>query len=116
MRFPYPRSTVPCLTTGRRFGLGSHRRRRGVYACGMSIAITEDHRALAETVSSFLTKHQSRTAARSLLEAPEEPNPSFYADAADLGWLGLHVPEELGGSGFGLEEVVVVVEGLGHHD
>jgi len=79
----------------------------------MSIAITEDHRALADTVRDFLAKHQSRAAARALLEAPAEPNASFYADAADLGWLGLHVPEALGGSGFGLEEVVVVVEELG---
>ena len=79
----------------------------------MSIAITEDHRALADTVRDFLVKHQSRAAARALLEAPAEPNASFYADAADLGWLGLHVPEALGGSGFGLEEVVVVAEELG---
>ncbi|MET0459120.1 MAG: acyl-CoA dehydrogenase [Ilumatobacteraceae bacterium] len=79
----------------------------------MSIAITDDHLALAGTVSDFLVKHQARAAARALLEATEEPNAAFYADAADLGWLGLHVPEALGGSGFGLEEVVVVVEELG---
>ena len=30
-----------------------------------------------------------------------------------LGWLGLHLPEERGGSGFGLPELVVVVEELG---
>ncbi len=30
-----------------------------------------------------------------------------------LGWLGLHLPEEHGGSGYGLEELVVVVEELG---
>ena len=65
----------------------------------MSIAITEDHRTLAATVSDFLAKHQSRAAARALLEADEEPNAAFYKEAADLGWLGLHVPEELGGSG-----------------
>ena len=32
---------------------------------------------------------------------------------ADLGWLGLHLPEAHGGSGFGLAELVVVVEALG---
>jgi len=31
----------------------------------------------------------------------------------DLGWLGLHLPEAHGGSGYGLEELVVVVEELG---
>ncbi len=79
----------------------------------MSIAITEDHRALADTVSDFLAKHESRAAARALLEAGEESNPSFHDEAAALGWLGLHVPEEFGGSGYGLEELVVVVEELG---
>ena len=33
----------------------------------MSIAISEEHRALAQTVAGLLTKHQSRAAARSLL-------------------------------------------------
>ena len=79
----------------------------------MSIAITDDHRALADTVSDFLVKHESRAAARSLLEAGDETNPDFYGEVADLGWLGLHVPEEFGGSGYGLEELVVVVEELG---
>ena len=32
---------------------------------------------------------------------------------ADLGWLGLHLPEAHGGSGFGLAELVLVVEALG---
>ena len=45
----------------------------------MPIAITDDHRALAGTVSSFLVKHQSRAAARALLEAADEPNAAFYA-------------------------------------
>ena len=35
----------------------------------MSIAIAEEHRALAQTVAGLLTKHQSRAAARSLLDA-----------------------------------------------
>ena len=79
----------------------------------MSIAITEDHRALADTVGDFLTKHDARSAARALLESADETNASFFADAAALGWLGLHVPEQHGGSGYGLEELVVVVEQLG---
>ena len=79
----------------------------------MSIAITEDHRALADTVGDFLTKREARTAARALLEAAAEENAAFYADAAGLGWLGLHVSEQHGGSGYGLEELVVVVEQFG---
>jgi alkylation response protein AidB-like acyl-CoA dehydrogenase len=79
----------------------------------MSIAITEEHRTLADTAADFLAKHDARGAARSLLEAPDEPLPPFWDDLRALGWLGLHVPESAGGSGYGLPELVVVVEELG---
>jgi alkylation response protein AidB-like acyl-CoA dehydrogenase len=79
----------------------------------MSIAITEEHRALAETVSDFLVKHGARTATRALLEAETEPLPAFWPDLAALGWLGLHLPEKYGGSGYGMPELIVVVEELG---
>jgi hypothetical protein len=79
----------------------------------MSIAITDDHRTLAETAADFLTKRDARGKARALLEAPEEPLPDFWDDLRALGWLGLHVPEAQGGSGYGLPELIVVVEELG---
>jgi alkylation response protein AidB-like acyl-CoA dehydrogenase len=79
----------------------------------MSIAINEDHVALAATVSDFLVKHSSREAARALLDGAPEELPSFWGDLAELGWLGLHLPEDVGGSGFGLPELVVVVEQTG---
>ncbi len=83
----------------------------------MSIAITEEHRALAQTVAGLLTKHQSRAAARSLLEAEAgaEARPAFWAELSGLGLLGLHIPEEQGGSGFGLAETLVVAEQMGRH-
>src|SRR6266568_3179320 len=63
----------------------------------MSIAISEEHRALAQTVASFLTDHQSRAMARSLLGAETDPLPGFWAGLGGLGLLGLHVPAALGG-------------------
>ena len=79
----------------------------------MSIAITEDHRALAETAAEFLAKRRSREAARTLLTAPSEALPELWPELRQLGWLGLHLPDEYGGSGYGLPELVVVVEQLG---
>src|SRR5690349_21256218 len=79
----------------------------------MSIAITDEHRSLASTASDFLTKREARRAARDLLEAPTEPAPVLWDDIVNLGWLGVHLPEAHGGSGFGLEELVVIVEQLG---
>ncbi len=79
----------------------------------MSIAITEEHRSLAETTADFLTKREARAANRALLEADTEALPPFWDELRNLGWLGLHVPEEHGGSGYGLEELAVVAEEMG---
>ncbi len=79
----------------------------------MSIAITDDHRALADTVADFVVKRDARGAGRDLLETSDETLPGFWNELVGLGWLGLHIPEEHGGSGYGLEELVVVVEELG---
>jgi alkylation response protein AidB-like acyl-CoA dehydrogenase len=79
----------------------------------MGIAVTDDHRELAEVARGFLTAQKARAAARALLDAADEARPPFWSELAALGWLGLHIGEEFGGSGFGLPELVVVVEELG---
>ncbi len=79
----------------------------------MAIALTDDHRELGKVAEDFLAAQKARAAARELLEAPAEDRPQFWADLAGLGWLGLHIDEAHGGSGFGLPELVVVVEALG---
>src|SRR5690606_28020135 len=50
---------------------------------------------------------------RALLEADEEELPGFWWEFAGLGLLGLHLPEEHGGGGAGLPELVVVAEEIG---
>jgi alkylation response protein AidB-like acyl-CoA dehydrogenase len=79
----------------------------------MPLAISEEHRALAETVEAFLIRHEALVEARAFLELDDEPLSKLYGEVAELGWLGLHVSEEHGGSGFSLEELVVVLEQLG---
>jgi alkylation response protein AidB-like acyl-CoA dehydrogenase len=79
----------------------------------LGIAITEDHRELAGVVQSFLEARGARAAARGLLDAKDEARPAFWDELAGLGWLGLHIPEEYGGAGVGLPELVVVAEEFG---
>jgi alkylation response protein AidB-like acyl-CoA dehydrogenase len=79
----------------------------------MGIALTDDHRELAEVARAFLTSQKARWAARSLLETADESRPPFWQNLVELGWLGLHIDEEHGGSGYGLPELVVVIEELG---
>ena len=79
----------------------------------MSIALTDDHRELGSVARSFLTAQKARLASRALLDSDAEGRPPFWSDLAELGWLGLHVDEKYGGSGFGLPELVVVIDELG---
>jgi alkylation response protein AidB-like acyl-CoA dehydrogenase len=79
----------------------------------MPIAITDEHQELASSVRGVLTAHKALQAARALLEADEERRPSYWGEMAELGWLGIHLPEEYGGSGAGLLELVVVLDELG---
>ncbi len=81
----------------------------------MSLAISAEHRALAQTVADFLTDHQSRAASRALLEAQTDALPAFWNDLGALGLLGLHIAEEHGGSGFGLAETLIVAEQTGRY-
>ena len=79
----------------------------------MALAISDDHKALADVVRGFAAANDLRALARKAVDgAGSGPDP-VYKQMAELGWLGLHVPEEHGGSGFGLAEVAVVAEGLG---
>jgi alkylation response protein AidB-like acyl-CoA dehydrogenase len=79
----------------------------------MGIALTDDHRELAEVARGFLTAQKARWAARSLVDSADEARPPFWGDLVELGWLGLHIDEQHGGSGYGLPELVVVIEELG---
>jgi hypothetical protein len=79
----------------------------------MPLAITDDHRYLADVVRTFVANHGGRTAARATLDDPAAATPPFWKEIQGLGWLGLHLPEEHGGEGFGIPELAVVLAELG---
>jgi alkylation response protein AidB-like acyl-CoA dehydrogenase len=78
----------------------------------MPIGIGEDHEELRRTVRRWVETRCPPEVPRALLDADDEVLPPFWAELADQGWLGIHVPEEYGGQGFGLMELAVVVEEL----
>jgi 3-oxochol-4-en-24-oyl-CoA dehydrogenase len=79
----------------------------------MSLAIGDEQVALATSVATFLRDHEVRAANRALLEALEESLPAIWSQICELGWLGLHLPETYGGSGYGIPELAIVVEQFG---
>ena len=80
----------------------------------MAIGISDAHVELGKVARSFLENEKARSAGRALLDRTEDSIPTFWGAMTELGWLGLHVSEAYGGSGFGLPELLVVTEELGH--
>jgi acyl-CoA dehydrogenase len=68
---------------------------------------------LFEVATSFAQDKFPLGKARARIAAPEDFDPATWKEMASLGWLGVAVPEEFGGSGLGLAEVVTIVEPLG---
>ena len=80
----------------------------------MAIALTDEHRALAETVAGFAARHAPITSTRAdadRLAAGAEP--AHWPELVRQGLHAVHLPEEFGGQGGGLEELAVVVEAAG---
>ena len=77
------------------------------------LGISDDHVALHQTARRWVTSHVPPSVPRALLDADDETMPPFWGELAGLGWLGLHLPEDCGGSGYGLAELAVVLEELG---
>ena len=74
----------------------------------MAIGLSEEHEALRESVSGWA----DRNIPAELLRSATDERPPFWAGLAEQGLLGLHLPEESGGSGYGLLETAVAVEAL----
>ncbi|WP_157250375.1 acyl-CoA dehydrogenase [Nonomuraea typhae] len=74
----------------------------------MAIGLSEEHEALRESVSGWA----ERNIPAELLRSSEEGRPAFWPGLAEQGLLGLHLPEESGGSGYGLLEAAVAIEAL----
>ena len=75
-----------------------------------ALAITEEHNDLADAAIGQLNRLNSRAAARATLEGGSAHPAEIWSAGKDLGWNGLAIAEEHGGSGFGLAELAVVLE------
>src|SRR6266498_2653924 len=83
-------------------------------AAVMGLAITDEHLALAQVICDFSDKRGLRQETRAALDnGASEALPTSWTELAGQGWLALHVPEQFGGSGYGLSEAAVVMEQLG---
>jgi len=69
--------------------------------------------ALRDTVRSFLAKHSDATYVRDMIDDGRGFTDEWWTAITDLGWPGVLIPEEHGGIGLGLVDLVVLQEEMG---
>ncbi|MGO4200979.1 acyl-CoA dehydrogenase [Rhodococcus sp. TAF43] len=79
----------------------------------MTIGLSDEDRELRDSVRGWAARHATPTVIREAVEAKAETRPAYWGSLAELGMLGLHLPEEVGGAGYGLVELAIVTEELG---
>ncbi|OKK16875.1 acyl-CoA dehydrogenase [Streptomyces sp. CB00455] len=78
---------------------------------GTTVSETREHQDLRKAVAALGRRYGREYLARLAREGghPDE----LWADAAELGYLGVNLPEEYGGGGGGITELSIVLEELG---
>ncbi len=79
----------------------------------MNFGFTEEQELLRQEVRKFLDGQCSLDEVRRVSETPNGYSSDHWKQLAELGWLGLVIPEGYGGAGLGWEELVVLLEETG---
>ncbi len=79
----------------------------------MDFTFSDDQDALRDGVRSFLAAEAAGAYVRAMAEDARGFTDGFWDQVTALGWPGLLVPEEHGGLGLGLVDMVVVMEEMG---
>jgi alkylation response protein AidB-like acyl-CoA dehydrogenase len=80
----------------------------------MPIAITPEHHDLADSVRSMVARVAPSEVLHAALEAPIDNPPPYWQAAAEQGLMGVHIAESVGGQGFGILELAVVLAEFGY--
>jgi alkylation response protein AidB-like acyl-CoA dehydrogenase len=79
----------------------------------MNLDFSDEQKELQAQVRRFLTEKCPPAAVRAVLEGPEPYDRALYAGLAELGVLGVAIPEAYGGMGLSHLELCLVAEELG---
>lgn len=78
-----------------------------------SIGFSEEQAQLLDIATSFCRDKSPIANVRNLIDDELGYNPAIWQEIAELGWLGIALPEEYGGIGLTLAEVVPISEQMG---
>lgn len=79
----------------------------------MNFGFTEEQELLRAEVRKWLDEKSPLAEVRAVVETPDGFSRERWKEIAELGWLGLTVPERFGGAGLGWVDLLVVLEETG---
>src|ERR1700730_9077782 len=79
----------------------------------MDLALNEHQQMLQQSVRTFMQRRASKGTIVALQKSETGFQPDTWSTIAELGWLGLLIPEEYGGRGASLPDAAVLYEEFG---
>jgi alkylation response protein AidB-like acyl-CoA dehydrogenase len=79
------------------------------------IGLSEEQAQLIDVAAAFCRDKSPMDKVRALIDEEAGFDADIWAEMAELGWTGIAIPEEFGGIGLGLGEIVPLVEYMGRH-
>lgn len=79
----------------------------------MDMGLAPEQTAIRDSIRKFLRAENTIAAAKEARQSPEGYSPGIWTKMAALGWLGIALPEQYGGTGLGIEELALMYEEFG---
>ena len=79
----------------------------------MDFALTEEQEMLKTMARDFLANECPKTMVKEIMESEEDHSPALWKKMAELGWLGLVLPEEHGGTAMTFRDLTILCQEMG---
>jgi alkylation response protein AidB-like acyl-CoA dehydrogenase len=79
----------------------------------VDFGLNEDQETLQKYARDFLENECPSTFVRSMMDGDTAHDAAFYRKMAELGWMGIAIPEEFGGQGMSYVDLAVLLEEMG---
>ncbi len=81
----------------------------------MDLRFTEEHEMLRKTAKDFLAIECPKTKVRELEEDKKGYSPEMWRKMAELGWMGVTIPEKYEGIGLTFQDLTILLEEMGRN-
>ena len=79
----------------------------------MNFDFSEEQKLLQQTARDYLADNATLATTRAVLESDSGYDRDLWKGVAELGWLGVAIPESYGGAGYGYLELAMIAGEMG---